>query len=95
MPQIASRISRLPLSSDQVVSEGSIRVHTVCVANATSNPVSVVFLDNDDIPLLNLVVPGFDSDDFSGVWLADNGLKVSGLGSADVIVTVIHSDEGA
>ena len=95
MPQqTASQISRLPLDVDRVVSTGSIRVHTIYVANATANPAHVAFLDNDNIPLLNMVIPAYDSDDFGGPWIADNGLKISGLGSSDVIVTVQHSAEG-
>lgn len=91
---IASTISRLPLGSNQVVSSGSIRVQTIYVANSTASPAAVVFLDNDDIPILNMTVPAFDSESFIGEWLADNGLKVDGLGDDGVVVTVIHSQEG-
>ena len=91
----ASTISRLPLDEDRVVSAGSIRVNLVYVANSTASPASVAFLDNNDIPVLNMTVPALDSESFPGVWLADNGLKVSGLSDAGVIVTVLHSQDGA
>ncbi len=93
--QTASQISRLPLGVDRVVSGGSIRVNLIYIANSTSSPVSVAFLDNSDIPLLNMTVPALDSESFPGTWIADNGLKISGVGDSDVIVTILHSQEGA
>jgi hypothetical protein len=96
MPQqLASRISRYVMSQDRTVTTGSIRVHNIYVGNASADAVEVVFHDNDNIPLLNMVCPAMDSDDFGGIWLADNGLKIIGIDDADVIVTIIHSDEGA
>lgn len=93
--QVATRLSRLPLNTDRVVSSGSIVVHTIYVANATANPVEVVFKDNNDFPLLNMVAGAYDGENFGVCWLADNGLKVSGLEDGDVIVTVAHSAVGA
>ena len=95
MPDIASRITRLTLNADRVLTTGSIRVYSVYIANTTTTPVEVVFHDNDGIPLLNMVCPAFGSENFAGLWLADNGLKVLSLDDAGVIVTILHGQDGA
>lgn len=95
MPLVSTRLSRLPLNADRVVSTGSIRVHNIYVSNATDTPIEVAFLDNSGIPLLNMTVSAYDSDNFGSVWIADNGLKVSGLDDVNVVVTVAHSADGA
>lgn len=94
MPQTATRISRLTLESDKVVSTGTIRVQNIYVANVTNTPAEVVFQDNDGVPILNMMVPAYDSDDFGGHWIADNGLKIIGLDDQNIIATIIHSDVG-
>ena len=93
--QLGTLISRVTLDADRVISASSVRVHGVCVSNAAAVAVEVVFEDNSGIPLLNIVVPALDSRTFEGPWLADNGLNVLGLGDADIVVTVIHSQPGA
>lgn len=91
----ASRIARLVLDVDRILSEGSVMIHNVYVANGSPAPVEVVFLDNDDNPILNMICPSLDSDNFRGDWIADNGLKVSGLADGDVIVAILHTSEGS
>jgi hypothetical protein len=95
MPLVASRLSRLTLNFDRVVSSGSIRVQNIYVSNATSAPIEVVFKDNNDHPLLNMVISAYNSDCFATPWIADNGLKVGGLDDGNVVVTVAHTSVGA
>ena len=97
MPTVASRITRVTLDVDRTIDTGSIRVQNVLVSNATNNMAEVAFLDNDDNNILNITVGPQDSMEFTGVWLADNGLKVDtgSIQDADVVVTVLHSAPGA
>ncbi len=98
MPLVASRIKRLTLDSDGTIDEGSIRVQSIYVSNATLSAAEVVFTDKDGTPVLNMLVSACDSEQFPGTWIADNGLKVLGLsgeGSANVVVTVLHTSAGA
>lgn len=95
MPQqTATRIARLTLDEDRVLTSGSVRIHSIYVANASNAPVEVAFCDNELNPLLNMVVPPLDGDSFTGIWLADRGLTVLGLDDPDVIVTILHSAVG-
>jgi hypothetical protein len=98
MPLVASKITRVALTGDQVISNGTIRVHNIIVSNALQQmPVEVVFTDREGTPILNITVSAQDSQDFPGCWAADKGLTVLGaaIADADVVVTVIHSQDGA
>ncbi len=95
MPQTATRLTRVTLDADRTVSDGSIRVHNIYVANGTASPVEVVFTDKAGTLLLNMVIPALDSEQFPGIWIADAGLRILGLSSANVIVTVLHTQDGA
>ena len=97
MPLVAARITRVALTGDQVISDGTIRIHNIIVSNITLNPVEIVFTDRDGTPLLNITCPSTDSRNFEGIWAADKGLSVLGaaIANADVVVTVIHSQDGA
>ncbi len=94
MPQIASRIQRFTLDATRTVTAGSIRVHSIFVANATSSPAEVVFTDTAGTPILNIVCPANDSEQFTAVWIADSGLKILGLANVNIIVTIVHSQDG-
>ncbi len=91
----ASQISRRTLDADRTISTGSIRVQNIYVANPTASGAEIVFTDTDGTPILNLVVGACDSEQFSGTWIAGNGLKILGLGKVNIVVTVLHSAEGA
>ncbi len=95
MPQTSPVISRVTLDADRTISSGSIRVSNILVANGTATACEVVFTTTAGTPILNIVVPSQDSEHFTGEWIADAGLKVLGLGSASVIVTVLHGQDGA
>jgi len=93
----ASRITRVTLAADREISAGTIRVRNIIVSNATVAAVEVVFTDSAGTPNLNITVPALDSRTFEGDWIADNGLSVLGAAIADanVVVTVLHSQDGA
>lgn len=95
MPQTASKLTRVTLEADKTIDTGSIRVSNIYVANGTSSPCEIVFTDTAGTPILNMMAPAYDSEQFPGVWIADGGLKVLGLGSDNVIVTVLHGQPGA
>lgn len=95
MPQTSSRITRSTLDADRTISTGSIRVQNIYVSNPTASGAEIVFTDADGTPILNMTVQACDSEQFPGVWIADKGLKVLGLGNANIVVTVLHSSEGA
>jgi hypothetical protein len=95
MPLVASKITRVALDANRVISDGTIRVQNIIVSNAKKAPVEVVFTDRDGIPVLNITVPVQDSRHFEGPWVGDKGLSVLSAGDADVVVTVIHGQDGA
>ncbi len=95
MPQTSSRITRSTLDADRTISTGSIRVHNIYVSNPTSTGAEIVFTDADGTPILNMTVKDCDSEQFPGAWIADNGLKVLGLGDANIVVTILHGAVGA
>lgn len=94
MPQTASRISRFTLDANRTVTDGSIRIQNIYVANSTDMAAEVVFQNNDSSPILNMVVGAMDSEQFSGNWIADNGLKILGLSEANIVVIILHTSEG-
>ncbi len=91
----ATRITRHTLEADKTFDEGSIRVHNIYVSNPIGSAAEIVFTDTDGTPLLNMIAEACDSDQFSGTWIAENGLKVLGLGNANIVVTVLHGASGA
>lgn len=93
--QPAPRISRLTLDADRVLTTGTITVSYIYIANSTASPVEVVFLDNDAVPILNMVVKAQSSDRFEGAWIVDNGLNISGVSDVDVVVSILHTSEGS
>ncbi len=95
MPLVAPKITRVTLDAARTISTGSIRVQNIMISNATVSAAEVVFTDTDDTPILNITVPPQDSEDWAVVWIADNGLKVTSLGDANVVVTVAHGQDGA
>lgn len=95
MPLVASKITRSVMDAARTVSESTIRVHGIVVSNATASVAEVVFTDTDDTPILNITCPANDSEHWTPVWIADNGLKITSVGDADVVVTVAHSADGA
>ena len=95
MPQTSSKLTRVTLEADKTIDEGSIRVFNIYVANGSNAPSEVVFTNRDGTPILNMMIPPLDSEQFNGTWIADKGLKVLGLSSVTVIVTVLHGQPGA
>lgn len=83
-------ISRLTLDQDRVLTTGSIEVKYIYISNSTDNPVEVAFLDNDNIPFLNMNAPARGSGEYSGLWVADNGFKIAGVDDIDVVVSILH-----
>jgi hypothetical protein len=78
-----------------VVSEGSLRIDNIFISNPLEVPVEVAFIDNSEIPVLNMTVGAFSSEGFRGTWIADNGLVILSLLDANVVVTILHTTEGA
>jgi hypothetical protein len=95
MPETASRITRVELDAAREISAGSIRVQNILVANGTAGNIVVDFTDADATVILTMAVLAHESQEFGGDWIADNGLSVLTEGDADVVVTAIHSYEGA
>jgi hypothetical protein len=97
MPIVASRITRVTLDVDRTITTGTIRVQNILVSNATNNAAEIIFLDNDDNNILNITAPPQDSESFPGDWIADNGLKIDAdaIADANVVVTVLHGQDGA
>ncbi len=83
------------MDADRTISTGSIRVQNIYVANPSATGAEIVFTDTDGTPILNMVVGACDSEQFPDSWIADNGLKILGLGNANIVVTVLHGAEGA
>jgi len=80
----------------RTISTGTIRVQNVLVSNPTNNAAEIVFTDGDDTPILNITAAAQDSFAFTELWIAGNGLKVNGaIADANVVVTVLHSQDGA
>jgi hypothetical protein len=84
------------MEATKTISTGTIRVQNVLVSNPTNNAAEIVFTDTDGTNILNITAAAQDSMDFGGLWIADNGLKVDGtIADANVVVTVLHSQDGA
>ncbi len=91
----ASRLSFVTLDADRTIASGStIVVFGIVVANSTVNVAEVHILDGDQTNRLVITVPPKDSKWIDIEWIADNGLIIDSIGSADVFVTVFHSQAG-
>ena len=90
--------SRVTLDADRVIQGGnSIRVYSVVIANSTSSIAEVDLARNDtnQTKILTITVPAQATHSEHLDFMADQGLQILGLGDANVIVTVLHSQSGA
>lgn len=95
MPLIATTHTRVTLDANRTISSSSIRVSNIVVSNATASPAEVVFTDADGTNILNITAPAQSSEFLEVHWIAENGLLITSIGDADVVVTVFHGAPGA
>jgi len=96
MPQqLATKLTRVTLDAEHVISTGSIRVNGILASNATASPVTVQFQNNAGTEIITMHVAANDNDSWDVMWIADAGLKIASAGDADVVVTVAHGAVGA
>lgn len=92
----AARTTRVTLDADRTIGAGqTITVFGITVANAADVPALVDIQDAAGTNKITIVVPCKDTHSIFYEWVADGGLQIDGLGSADVIVTVAHSQAGS
>ena len=92
----ASRVTRVTLDANRIIGAGAtITVFYILVANSTSSIAEVDIQDGDSKNRITVVVPPNSSVPVEVEWIADNGLVISGLGNANVFVTIFHSAGGA
>jgi len=90
----ASRVTRVDLSEDRIISDGeTITVFGVVVANSLCVPIEVDIEDGTQEKRITVTVPCADSKVIDFSWVADKGVRISGLASDGdmVFVTVFHS----
>jgi hypothetical protein len=92
---LATRLTRVALDQNRVISAGSIRVTGVVVSNGTGAAVTVVFRDREANNVMDITVPTNDTVSFNIPFVADKGLNIVSASSADVVVTVAHGADGA
>jgi len=92
-----TRRSVVALDADRLIADGaSIYVDHIVVANNSGSGVLVPFRTaNDSADELQLAVVANDTLSIQADWLADKGILVKSVGSANVIVTIFHSSPGA
>ena len=92
----ASRSTQSTLLSDATIQSGStITVFGIILSNTTNQAAEIVFTDASGTLDFTIICPGCDSKISTIQFVADGGLKVSGLGDAGVKVAVFHSSGGS
>ncbi len=92
----ASIISRVTLGQDRVIAAGStITVFSIIIANSTTSVAEVDIQDGDQTKTITITVSPQDTEYVTVEWIADNGLRLCGIGSDNVFVSVFHSQPGA
>lgn len=93
--RVATRRTRVTLDQDRTIAAGeSIIVYYIIVANSSNQAAEVCIQDADGSNEATITVPAQDSRPIEVVWLADTGLRIDGIGSDQVFVTVWHSSGG-
>ena len=82
------------LEETQIISGGSIIVHGVTVENnGALGAIEVVFTNTAGTEILSIAVPANKTFHYKPSWVADNGLRITGLNDSGVKVTVKHNDD--
>jgi len=91
----ASRITSVALDVDRVVCEGeTFTVFGIMITNPTDMGVEIEFQDGAGNIKFPVVCPACDTLVVPIEFIADKGLTVSGMGSAEVKATIFHSQGG-
>jgi len=92
----ASILTRVELDQDRTIGNGkTITIFGITIANAEDVPALVDIQDAAGTNKLTIVVPCKETHSIPYEWIADGGLQIDGIGSANVIVTVAHSQAGS
>ena len=99
MPNLrASRTTSVNLSQDREILSGqTFTIFCIVVANSAGFPAEVHIRDaSENNPLkITVTVPPADSKILYCEVVADRGINIHGLNSADVFVTLFHSNPGS
>lgn len=91
----ASRVSSVQLDQDRTFCEGlTFTVFGILVSNPTDQAVEIEFLDGSANVRFMVVCSACDSKVVPIEFVADGGLRVSGLSDSEVRVTLFHSHGG-
>lgn len=92
----ASRTTYVDLSVSRTINSGSsMTVFGVMITNSTNQSAEVEFQTADGSIKFRMNCPACDSNTMPIQFIADGGLLISGVGNADVSVTVFHSQAGS
>jgi hypothetical protein len=92
----ASRSTQSTLVSDATIESGfTITVFGIIISNTTNQSAEIVFKDSSGTLDFTIVCRACDSKISHIEFVADGGLKVSGVGNAGVKVAVFHSSGGS
>lgn len=92
----AARTTQVELDVDRIIASGrSMTVFGIMITNSLSTAAEVEFQTASGDIKFNMNCPACDSNILPIQFIADGGLNISGVGNAEVKVTIFHSQEGS
>ena len=95
MNQRAAIVTRVDLSADRIIGNSeTITIFGIILANSSSFDAEIDISDIVGTKKITVSVPSHDSKNIEIEFIADNGLRIDGIGSDKVYATVFHSHGG-